>query len=406
MKKTVFLLLFAFLLIACNKDQPEPELRPADFPISKTDSKIILAQNTFGHDMLKQLQADTDNSENIMLSAFSISTALSMTYNGAAGETAEEIKTVLNLEDLSAEEINNSCRYLMQQLYSLDPKVSVSAANSVWYNKDYSIKTAFIDILSLYYSAKVEGLDFLDPQSVEIINEWVSQQTKGKIDEIITEIDPATLLFLINAVYFNGEWHYAFDADLTAPKEFHTGGETIQVPTMNMQADLNYFANDSLQMIELPYGRGNYAMYILLPASDYSVSGLINGLEELQLRSFIEQMQANGIDLFMPKFSFEYEKTLNDFLIEMGMPVAFTGAADFSNISDYAAYISYVKHKTFIETDEKGTEAAAVTVVAIELSSAGNGTAFPLYINRPFIFLIRETVSGLNLFQGVVYNPL
>jgi len=277
-------------------------------------------------------------------------------------------------------------------------------ANSIWYRNGYHVAQSFLDINKKYYQAGVTPLDFADPASVNTINHWVKDKTHGKIDKIIKKIDPEDVMFLINAIYFKGTWKYQFDRKKTTDRPFHISPErTIQVATMCQEGDFLYTANDLFSAIELPYGQGNYSMILILPLPEKNLDDVTEALTPENWEQWVNAFDTlNDLTVYVPKFTFSYKKKLNDPLISLGLGVAFSGGADFSEISrDYDLYISKVKHKTFIEVDEEGTEAAAVTSVEIRYNSAGSS----FLLDRPFLFVIKEKYTGAILFIGRVSDP-
>ena len=253
----------------------------------------------------------------------------------------------------------------------------------------------------------MRSLDFSSPSSVDIINNWVDEKTNSKIDKIIDNIDPMTMMFLINAIYFKGMWTYEFDKNMTSDEQF-TKPDGSQVPCkmMKMTADLNYFADETVQIVDLPYGDGQFSMTVILPRSDQSIDAVAADLTPSQWTEWLSKLTKASGTVELPKFKLEYEKKLNDALTALGMGIAFSGQADFTRIDRKGGlYISKVKHKTFVEVDEEGTEAAAVTVVDIRLTSVGPSVEFYLRVDRPFIFAIRENHSQTILFIGKIVEP-
>lgn len=258
-----------------------------------------------------------------------------------------------------------------------------------------------------YFNARAQSLDFSDPASVDVINNWVEKHTNGIIDKIIKSIPPLTVAYLINAVYFKGNWLYQFDPEKTRKESFTLGnGSTVETKMMNQQADLQLYRSDEVVIAELPYGNSLYRMAVLMPASDeIDLNQFIQQrLTEANMQKWLSELEeTEGVKVKMPKFSLKYKKQLIPILADMGMGIAFTGQADFYNLSPMPVSISSVKHKATITVDEEGTEAAAVTSVRITFTSVHTGPH--IFLNRPFIFLIRENVSGAILFMGQVYNP-
>ncbi len=390
-----------------NNDQPQPQA-PVNYGCAENPvaCELVAANNKFGFNLFQRLHQEEPN-DNIFISPLSINTALSMTSNGAAGDTREGMKNTMEYLDLSMDEINNAYQYVLTALPLLDPHVQMYPANSIWYEKTYPVKVPFLNTNQEYYDSDVNPLDFKDPNSVNILNGWVNDKTKGKIPTIIDEISPDAIMYLINAIYFKGEWRKQFDEDKTIAGDFYKAdGTTVPVHLMNYggEAEMRYFENDKIQAVDLPYADSVFSMSLLLPKENYSLDQLINDLQGGAWNDWQHNFSNQEVVMYMPRFKMEYEKVLNDHLIAMGMDLAFRpGFADFSNIADDNLFISLVKHKSFVEVNEVGTEAAAVTIVGIETTSV------PQYVyvsfNRPFIFLIRENKSNGVLFLGKMMEP-
>jgi|AntAceMinimDraft_15_1070371.scaffolds.fasta_scaffold47624_2 serpin B len=410
MKKITIIMLtvFMFITFGCF-DFINPTDEDSDKPrsLSKTEARQVQASNEFSFDIFKELSIGQADS-NVFISPLSIYYALGMTYNGAAGETAEEMENTLHLPEGTSEEINSSFETLMEYLLGLDPDVTLQIANSIWYRDTWTFKETFLNICKDYFSAEISGLDFNDPSSVDTINNWVDENTNHKIDNIIDSIDRETVMFLINAIYFNGTWKYEFDSDMTEEKDFYlTDGNTTKCNTMVQTAELKYMSNDDFQAVNLPYGNGNYVMTIILPNSNANIDSIIEEMNSTNWELWMSQMETKKGTVYLPKLKFAYEKELNDALQSLGMRKAFSGA-DFSNMDETAQYlfISEVRHKSFIEMNEEGTEAAAVTIVEISFESIGEEGDFTMNMNRPFIYAIQDINTNAMLFVGLLNVPI
>ncbi|MFC1951064.1 serpin family protein [Chloroflexota bacterium] len=369
------------------------------------EQQLVESGNTFGFELLKEV-VDQEGDKNIFISPLSVSMALGMTLNGADGDTYEAMQQTLELAGLTEEQINQSYESLIELLRGLDPDVAFQIANSIWYRQEFAVNQPFLDTCQDYFDAVVEGLDFDDPAAANTINAWVDENTNGKIEEIVEPpIDPLTVMFLINAIYFKGTWKYEFDEGNTQSEPFYLHNDSeVQCQMMQQQATLDYYENDDFQAVDLPYGNGKYSMTVLLPDADKDIDELIAELNDESWNEWTGNLSEEEVALYLPRFALEYEIKLNDVLKAMGMEVAFSGAADFTKInSSGGLYIEEVKHKTFVEVNEEGTEAAAVTSVEIRLSSVPDYTE--MIVNRPFIFVIRENHSGSILFAGKIINP-
>jgi serpin B len=319
------------------------------------------------------------------------------------------MEKTLNVFGLTPQEINTSYRDLVSALKSLDPKVLLEIANAIFYRNDFHVEQPFIDLNQSFYNAEVAPLDFSNQQeALNIINGWVADKTHDKIESIINQINRNHVMFLLNAIYFKGTWQKEFNDENTKSLSFYTDDDSsIPVETMQRMDTLPYMANDLFSAIELPYGAGDFSMYVFLPEAGHALEEIVNKLDKEIWEHWMKSFQVTqGVDIKLPRFKYEYEIMLNDVLTTMGMGIAFTGAADFTGINKLGdLLIDYVKHKSFIEVNEEGTEAAAVTIVAIERTSAGPEKV-PFYVNRPFMYAITEKQTGAILFLGTVKNPL
>ena len=405
MKKSALFLLSILVLLAmaCKKDNDGPQ-NPKPLTLPPKGAELIQQGNSFGLELFKATASGEDG--NMMLSPLSASVALTMLLNGSEAETYQQIRDMLGFEGLSTGEINAAYNSLLMQLLSADPEVKLSLANAVWTRNDFHVRQPFLDTISTAFSAHIEALDFSDLQSLDIMNGWASDNTYGRIDKVLSEISPLAVMFLMNAVYFKGTWTYTFDDDLTAPGPFllddGTQGEAL---LMHGEFPAKTHLAADYQAIELPYGRQNFAMVILVPAG--TVASFLPGFggdDWIQLVDALDgQSTPSMTTVTMPKFGFEYEKELNDQLKSLGMTDAFyPEMADLSGIADDDIYVSFVKQNTFVEVNEEGTEAAAVTTIGIELTSSD----LPSFIiNKPFIFIIRERTTNTMMFIGKVNLP-
>lgn len=396
-------LIISTLFWQCVRDYsvaPTPGISRDLTPLEK---KLVEADEKFGLKLFRRVvQSEPD--KNVFISPLSVSMALGMTYNGAAGTTEEAMRHVLEFGDLSFEEINESFQSLIALLSQLDPRVRFDIANSIWYRLGFDVEQDFIDVNQTYFDAEVRGLDFSSPDAIDVINGWVDQNTNGKIQEIIDSINPLTVMFLINAIYFKGTWTYEFDKDLTSDDLFTTpDGSQIPCKMMNQEGEFLYLETDDFQAVDLPYGDERFSMTIFLPRPGKSVDSLIAQFTPENWTGWIGSLSKTSLNLQFPKFKLEYEIKLNDVLQALGMGICFEpGQADFSKMNrDFDLFISQVKHKTFVEVDEEGTEAAAVTVVEIRLTSTGS----VMRVDRPFVFVIRENQSNTLLFMGKIVAP-
>ena len=404
--KLVLILLTVLLFAGCNLPGNTPD---EELDVTEKTARLIDAENQFGFELYRHVFASETEYENIMVSPLSVSLALAMTYNGANGETKTAMKKTLKVYGLTPDDINTSYLDLVKALKSLDPKVLLEIANAIFYRDDFQVENEFVTINKYYYDAEVSALDFgNEQQSLETINGWVAEKTHDKIETIIDRISRDHVMFLLNAIYFKGTWQKEFNEESTEKLPFYLGNdENIQAEMMQRLDTLPYMKNDLFSAIELSYGKGNYNIYVFLPETGRTLEEIVNKLDKDNWETWMKSFQeVQSVDIKLPKLKYEYEITLNDVLTDMGMGIAFTGGADFTGINRNGELnIDYVKHKTFIEVNEEGTEAAAVTVVAIERTSVGGPEKVPFFVNRPFMYAITEKSTSAVLFMGTVKNP-
>ncbi|HCM60318.1 MAG TPA: proteinase inhibitor I4 serpin [Bacteroidales bacterium] len=396
-------------MTSCDK-QPEKILPsdPVEIALTLKQKEVVASANRFAFDLFKPVVAGEAAGTNIMISPFSVTSALSMTLNGAAGGTFDAVKSALGYDGMSLEEINDTYRKLVTEMIPIDERVVMEIANSVWAENQFPVKKEFIDALKEWYLAEARNFDVTDPRSVDIINGWIEEKTHDRIQKMIAQLDPDLAMLLINAVYFNGKWKYQFDNKLTAERPFYLSpGNPVNVPMMYQKQKFAVAGAERVRLVELPYGQGNYSMVVVLPDEGVSAAEIAAGLDAQKWEEWMAAL-AYGItevELYMPKFKYDYKRKLNDDLVSLGMGPAFDPAvADFSRISDVEVFISFVLHQTFIENKEEGTEAAAATVVGFTRTSLPPEPE-KININRPFLYFIRETTTGTIVFMGLVADP-
>lgn len=397
----------AVLLSSCEKsDGNDLPGEPVEIIMESYQRDVISSANKFAFDLFSPVLSDNKGTENIMISPFSITSALSMTLNGAAGETFEAMRKGLGLEEQTLQQINETYLKLMTEMVPVDKRVTVEIANSVWVEKRLIVKQPFISALQAWYKAEARDIDVNNPGAVDMVNAWIADKTHDKITEMLDRLDPNLAMLLINAIYFNGKWKYQFDKDKTTAEAFYvTPSAPKSVPMMHLDEKLRMTETENSKIVEIPYGQGNYSMVVVLPNEGTSAEDVANSLTPGIWESWMESLEVSTVqvELSMPVFKYKYKRTLNDDLIKLGMGIAFSDVADFSNISDQALQISRVLHETFIEVNEEGTEAAAATVVEIRFTSMPVTNIVTL--DRPFLYFIRETSTGTILFMGKVADP-
>lgn len=381
-----------------SKPAPTPPADPA-----VVQKQLVTESNRFGLSLFAALTEKEGPAKNVFISPLSVSYALAMTYNGAAGLTAGQMASVLGFEGLSLTDMNQCFHDLTEYLTTVDQFTTFEIANSIWYRIGVPVREDFIDLNRTWFDAEVNAIDFSALYAADTINHWVAEATHDKITTIITPpIDPATIMFLINAIYFKGDWTHPFDTAMTLNGRFFCGdGSVITTPMMNKDTLFFVFENDLFQAIDLPYGKHGYSMTILSPHEDVTVDELIAQMTPEKWDAWMDEFIVRETDFGMPKLTLEYDASLKGVLSAMGMPVAFGDEADFSNMVDsLRVCIDDVLHKTFLKVDEKGTEAAAVTVVGITQT-----LEYGIYVNRPYVMAIREKETGTIVFLGRIAAP-
>ncbi len=392
------------LIIGCSSRTTEPQ--PVPIQLSAAEKAMVSSSNSFAFDIFSEVITREEPDSNVFISPLSISYALGMTYNGARTTTEEAMRNVLGYGDLTNQEINESYLNLTNALIKADPKVTMEIANSIWYREGFQVEQDFMGINSQYFDAEVKGLNFDDAGAVNTINDWVSRKTHEKIREIIDPPIPSEMImYLVNAIYFKADWHFQFDKKYTAEKPFYTPWGTESAELMAQKARYNYYAEDDFQAVELPYGDAEFAMTVFLPSANSSVNEFIQDFDQAKWEDYRNGISEDSVELWLPKIKLEYKNNLSPELKQLGMEIAFDPYdADFRGINPQGGiFISEVIHKTFVQVDEKGTEAAAVT-------SVGMGTvSMPKYYvfraDHPFVFVIHEKQSDAILFMGKITNP-
>ncbi|MGC8777912.1 MAG: serpin family protein [Candidatus Caldatribacteriaceae bacterium] len=363
--------------------------------------------NDFGLSLLRELWEVKE--QNLFLSPPGIEMALSAAALGARGKTQEEMLAVLGLSGMSITEIAEENSSLSRMLNMANAKVEVRTAHSLWARAGIPFYEDFLSQVRQYYQATVESVDFADPGTLSRINQWVKQATHAKIDQILSRIPQNAILILLNAIYFKGKWLYTFDPQNTQSLPFYPlSGGSKNLPTMWQKGKFRYTENGTLQAIQLPYGDTRFSMYIVLPKVPSGIGDLLRSLDTESLKNLIDTMAERKGEVYLPRFRITFEETLNEVLKSLGMREAFDpDNADFSGMLPIppVAFVSEVKHKSVLEVNEEGTEAAAATSVTISLTAALPEEPFLMRVDHPFLLAIRDERSGLFLFIGVVTDP-
>lgn len=386
---------------------PPTALEQLPRALSVHEREVIRASNRFAFDILRETLRDQP-AENVFLSPLSASMALGMTMNGASGITFDGMRDALGLDGLGAEHINASYRELIGLLRNLDGSVDMRVANSVWAARDFPFHQSFFQAARDYFDAEVSTIDFAASDAARTINRWVDRSTGGRIPDIVPDpLPPDAVMYLINAIYFKGDWRHRFDASNTRDAPFHLAdGRTASVRMMNRTGPARVaYTPTGERILEMAYGRGAFAMTLVLPRQGVTVDQLIEELDADTWHAWTGALADADVQVGLPRFRLEYETRMNQPLIALGMGAAFgvEPGTDFSRMSPLGRnlFISEVKQKTFVDVNEVGTEAAAVTSVEIRVTSGP-----PSFIaDRPFLVAIRERLSGAILFLGKVGDP-
>ena len=415
--------LFVVMMLLSNSSE-QPSQPPQIDDIGSTQEgvqEVVDANNRFAFDLYSEL--DKSDQKNIFYSPYSISTALAMTYEGAKGETADQMKSVFHFPESDILRPNSAAIY--NDINKVNEAYELKTGNALWVQYDFQLLEEYTDRVEQYYGGKTENLDFAEEteKSRQIINSYIEEQTNNKIKDLIPKniLSSLTKLVLTNAIYFKGTWEWEFDDSDTREQDFRvTANDTVKTPMMSMKPDearFNYADLEKLQILELPYKGEEISMLILLPKQgeeydfetgestvyDYTLNDIELSIEKLE--EYKSEMQETNLDsVALPKFEFDTKYFMGDTLSLMGMPIAFSSGADFSGMNGIKQlFISNVIHQAYVKVDEKGTEAAAATAVVMKDTAAMPRNVFRA--DHPFIFIIQEKETGNILFMGRVVDP-
>jgi serpin B len=406
--------LFSLLLLLASVSSCDEQINSSGEDLNNLPEKsaqVISADNQFGLALFQEITKQAGLKENTMISPLSVSLALAMTYNGAAGTTKTEMEKTLKLYGLTTDQINKAHKALVEALKSSDPDVLLEIANAIYYRKELPVKSNFVEINRDAYDAEITALDFNSPAALGTINGWVANKTRNKIPTILDSIDPDLVMVLLNAIYFNGIWKTKFGEKSTHEYPFHySDGTSRDVAMMNQEAEFEYMSNNLFSAVHLPYGKGQYQMTILLPNQGKSTTDVISQMTNENWKGWMKDFRLEKqVVVTMPRFKFSWKMKLNSILAAMGMPAAFDpNKADFSGIaSGIDLFIGFVIHKTYVDVNENGTEAAAVTAVGIFTTSmpVDPPQKIKFTVDRPFLFTISEKTTGTILFIGEMNAP-
>jgi len=395
-------------LAACGGNSPTtptgatPALTALPRDLTSAERNVLGASNAFSFALWKRVNLAQKDS-NVFVSPLSASFSLGMAMTGTANQTFDDMRAALQFGTASLADIDAGYKSLIALLTSLDKTVTMEIANSIWYRNTFPFNQSFLDDGTNYFGATIKPLDFANVDaSLSAINGWVNTQTKGKIPTIIDKIEPENVMFLINAIYFKGSWRERFNPALTQDGTFHAVGGDQTVRLMNRHAKMLYAETATYQAVDLPYGDSAFTMTVVLPKTGTTVESLAASLDAASWQTLTSSLHTGDIDLVLPKVRMSWTRGLIPDLKGLGMLVPFADGADFTRMSTRGRelYISSVRQKTFVDINEEGTEAAAVTSTGISLTSAPITTV--MRVDRPFVFVIRERLSGTVLFMGKV----
>lgn len=379
-----------------------------DYRKPEINSKLIASNTKFSFQLFSQITKN-QATQNIFISPASIATALAMTYNGANGQTQQAIAETLELQGLSLQDLNIANAALKETITNSDPQVQLSIANSLWAKNDKSFKPEFMERIRNFYGAEAKNINFNDPSATSIINDWAKKSTNGKINRIVDRFDPDTVFVLLNAIYFLGTWTQPFSKQATQERPFNLLDGTQKMHPMMFKVISNpkYYENEIFQTISIPYGQRRLTMYVFLPKPNVGLARFYELLTAENWNKWMKEVsnassnyeEQEPVFLGLPRFKLEYEIELKNTLKDLGMGIAFERNADFSAMTATPLWISQVKHKTFVEVNEEGTEAAAVTM------AGGIRGGIRMIVDRPFFYVIRDEQTGTILFMGSVVDP-
>lgn len=414
MKKIVTMLIATLALSACGSDVVVPKKKDRqDIPLTTTEKEMAHSGNEFAYKLFRKM---SEPGKNTFLSPISVSYAFAMLNNGAAGNTQQEIQQVLGLKGFSTDEINAYNKKMMVASRDLDPQVTLHTANSIWLRQGFTALQAFRETNQTYYDATINTLDFASPGALQQINGWASKHTSGRIPQVLDEIRPEAVIYLLNALSFTGEWSTPFTKENTKQEPFtNFDGSQSTVPMMRRSFTAACYTGDAFKMISLYYGNGAFYMSILLPDEGKTTASILAQLGDADggLRMNINnnpnmgnpQISGYRVHLKLPRFNMNHHQDLIGAMKELGMPSVFDPLrADFTRLSPNPIFITQAFQKARLEVNEEGTKAEAVTVVGGEMTSPGPVIAPELdfFVDRPFIFMIREISSGAIFFIGEV----
>lgn len=396
-----------FVMVSCETGNGVKQTKALQF--SPAEKQMVQHCNDFSFNLLAQA-AVNEQSENIILSPLSASMLLGMLMNGADGETLAQIREMLGFEDAPIDEINDYYHQLIDVLPALDQHTLLNLANGIWVVERFPLQADFVQACKQSFDAEAKNVPtFVDDNVLADINRFAATHTNNRIKDIINRqmVDDNTVMALVNALYFKAKWQDKFQTSQTSKQKFTTLlGEQIQTDFMHRTKEMRYSEGDDYQLVELPYKGGKYCADIILPAAGIDIRTFVASMDEQRWQEMTTYMENPEVELALPKFSLKYNRRLNDDLQALGMTDAFSDlTANFSRLSDKPSYLSLVHQYTFMQVDEEGSEAAAVTVGLVVDSSVGPMEFRRFTADRPFLFIIRERDYGTILFTALIGHP-
>ena len=397
-------------LINEDPDDPKPvdpeDNKPKYIQLTRAELQLVNSNNDFAFNLFRH---SSDPMKDQIVSPISITYALGMLNNGAAGETLAQINKTLGFGDAGADGINTFCQKMLTEAPNLDKLTKVMIANTIFMNKDYILNADFVKKANNYYQAQPETRDFNDGMTLDVINHWASDHTDKMVEKVLSpdEFSPQAVSYLLNAIYFKGNWTHKFEAGETRMEVFNHAGtdkNQIEVPMMHQKEHFQYTENDLCQAVALPYGNGAFRITLLLPREGKKVSDVLSTLTAENWKNNYRNMQTANVDLKLPRFESNTSLNLVDIMSSLGMPNAFDPwKAEFPDFCNVPTYISLMKQVARIKLNETGTEAAAVTVIEMEFASSGSIPEIRnvvFHANRPFLYVINEVTTGTIFFIG------
>ena len=389
-----------------TEDKPlsNEDNKPIELTLTRAEQDLVNESNDFAFNLMRQVSTpptDGQKEKSIILSPISITYALGMLNNGAAGETQQQINQVLGFGETGADGINDFCRKMLTAAPSLDKLTKVMIANTLFINKNYNILPDFLQKAKRYYDAEPETRDFHDGKTLDVINQWASDHTEEMITKVLDpdSFSPYAVSYLLNAIYFKGAWAQKFSKDDTRDEAFEGAGK--KVPMMHQEHEFGYTEDELCQVLNLPYGNGSYTMTILLPREGKTTDDVLQKLDKENWKRYLLTYPAI-VDVKLPRFESNTDQNLNEIMTKLGMPLAFTDFAEFPFFCDQPTKIGMMKQVARIKLNEEGTEAAAVTVIGmIETTSTNHEPRrIEFHATRPFLYIISEQQSGAIFFIG------